>query len=196
MMYRLSYTIVIASGLLLSPGAQGQACLAPEANTVLLNDYNPLVCDGDRLQRQGDYAAAFAKIKKASKLPVGEWVNFELFPRLAVLSYRLGDHDAYRAYLMRAKIALEVYYGFIQCDWSYTHDATVAIEEFFKQGKVGFIKGDVRLRGRIVDEMFLHMCQGIMEFTYGAPTDLDEFLNDFVVRLYLEARSLGGKRQP
>jgi len=192
----IPYLIAIVSGLLLFSGARGQSCSAPEVYPTLPTNYNPLVCDGVRLQQDGDYAAAFKKIHKASKLLIHEGVNFALFPRLAMLSYMLGDHEAYRDYLLRSKYALEVYHGFIQCDWDYPDDPNISLEELYKPGDVGLIKAGERLEGPIVEEMYYQMCQGIMEFYYEAPTDLDEFLNDGIVRLYMEARSLGGNKEP
>ena len=146
MRHRLPYLIAIIAVPLLISDAHGHPCSAPEVNTVLLNDYNPLVCDGVRLQHRGEFAAAFAKIEKASKLPVGEWVNFDLFPRLAILSYRLGNHDDYRTYLLRSKYALEIYYGFIQCDTDFTSKWSVGFEELYKRGETGLIKDGKRIQ--------------------------------------------------
>ena len=196
MMRRLPYLIAVLAALLLISGAHGHPCSAPEANTVLLNDYNPLVCDGVRLQQRGEFAAAFAKIERASKLPVGEWVNFDLFPRLAILSYRLGNHDDYRAYLLRSKYGLEIFHGFIQCDTEFTSNWNVGYEELYKRGEVGLIKDGKRIQEPTAEEMFYHMCMGIMWDIYRMPTDLDKFLNDGIVRLYMEALSLGEKKEP
>jgi len=196
MIQRFLCLIAFLALLLSFSVANGQTCSAPEISPSVLGSYNRLVCEGIELQQKDEFPEALAKIEMASKLPFDESVNFDLFPRLAILSYRLGNRIAYQDYLLRSKYALEVFYGFIQCDWDYPDDPRVGLEELYKRGDVGLIRAGERLEGPIVEEMYYHMCQGIMEFVYKSPTDLDEFLNDGIVRLYMEARSLGGNKEP
>ena len=196
MRHRLPYLIAVLAALLLISGAHSHPCSAPEISPSTLGPYNRLVCEGVDLQQKGNFAAAFAKIEKASKLPFDESVNFDLFPRLAILSFRLGNHDAYRAYLLRSKYSLEIYHGFIQCDTDYTSNWNVGFQELYRRAETGLIKDGKRIQEPMAEEIFYHMCVGVMWGVYGTPTDLDEFLNDDLVRLYMEVLSLGEMKEP
>jgi len=148
------------------------------------------------LQRKGEFSEAFVKLEKASKEPFDESVNFDLFPRLAILGFHMGNYNTYRDYMLRSKYALEILYGVIKCDTDPDEYHNAGFEEQYARGVAGLIRNRERIEGPMVEEMFYHMCAGTMWGVYKPPTDLDEFLDDDIVRLYREALSLGAKLIP
>ena len=97
---------------------------------------------------------------------------------------------------MRSKYAIEIFNKILRCDTDFVDKPNVVLEDLYERGEIGLIRDSERLAGVVAEEMFYQMCGALMEDVYRSPTDLDAFLNNYLVRPYMEALSLGEKKEP
>jgi len=77
--------------------------------------YNRLVCEGARQMEQRRYAEAAKTFEMAMKIPLFEFPNFALFPRLALAFFKAGDREKAKDALQKAEISLSVLIGKMHC---------------------------------------------------------------------------------
>lgn len=181
--------VLIVSHLAFASG-ESTDCGLPEVITYQKNSYNKLVCEAGKLQEKGKYREALLTLEKASDEDIFEEPNIFLFPRLALLHAKVGDHKKAETYLKKAKLSLEILYGLARCDLDYEHSPGVQLENLYDQGKIGIIRGRELIKFPVAKEIFFRACQENTVDFYPQNYDLNRLLDDPLLSLYRKARAV------
>jgi len=96
-----------------------EANAAPRCDVWELRDaepaYNALVCEGTEAMEKRRYAEAASRFEAALSVPLQGKPNIDLFPRLALAYYMVGDRGKTEENLIKSERSLEVLLGNVRC---------------------------------------------------------------------------------
>ena len=163
--------------------ARTASCSAPELAGRA--SYDELVCSGISRMAQQDYKQAVELFEKAMNVPLLDAPNFQLYPRLALAYFHLGDRDKASALLKKAELSLMVVTRVLNCEES--GPSYVIARNIWRSS--------AKIDSPYHDEVAARMCGAAYEGIYH-PEKLEEIVGETVlVRNYLEIKKEieGGK---
>lgn len=104
---RLTFAATVACALLLFPTSSYAADEAPLCDAIELGGaptYDEWVCDGIAAMERKDFAQAIRLFEQAMEVPLFEWPNYMLFPRLALVYHYAGQRQKARETLEKAEL--------------------------------------------------------------------------------------------
>ncbi len=138
-------------------------------------DYNRLVCEGVRHMQQGHPVDAGLTFEKAMRMPLFEFPNFKLYPRLALSYFRAGNRDKAKETLKKSELALSVLIGSAYC----------------KETEKGFrlVKQEgIAPESHYESEIARRMCGAAYEYVYSQRSFEIVLHNARLIEAYVEAK--------
>lgn len=89
-------------------------CNAPELAGRA--SYDELVCSGTMSMMRQDYRRAIQLFDRAMEIPLLDRPNFQLYPRLALAYFRVGDREKANALLTKAELSLMLVTRMLNCE--------------------------------------------------------------------------------
>ena len=120
-------------------------------------------------------------------MPDIDWKSDRL---LALLYAQEGDLDEAQMYIQKAKISLEILYGLARCDLDYKYNQDIRLEDLYSQGKIGILRGQEFIKSPVAKGVFFRACQENMVISYPQNYDLNQLLDDPLIKMYLKARAV------
>lgn len=162
--------------ILVSGGTKTKAAIDCDVQELTNNsDYNEFVCAGVQHMQEKKYGEAIKSFEAALDLPLFEWPNFELLPRLAWAHFKAGDSKKAENTLEKAELSLSVFVGILKCN---------EVEDgFYLSDEYGN-----RLTGKNSSEVTAVMCGAIYE-SYYEQRSLEYILTDAkLVKRYFDVK--------
>ena len=145
-------------------------------------NYNNLLCSGIAQMKEERFKDAIASFEAALSIHLFDIPNFELFPRLAMAYFGVGDLENAKHYLLATELSLSIFIGTLRC-------MEVDVEDF---GVSYIVKNryGVRLSGDVVEEVANKMCGVAYDYVY-EHRSFDRTLRDAeLIKRYLTAKRL------
>ncbi len=101
------------------------------------SDYNSLVCAGVQKVEERKYEEAISLFEQALAVPLREWSNFLLLPRLALAHHLSGSGQKAESVLLKAELTLSVFLGLMTCEQTETGYVVRRAYEDYLTGQVG-----------------------------------------------------------